>query len=146
MISRYQAGVIGDAPQAEHDMQPYRDAMENLLFNEALDAVWANVRSLNQYLESVKPWEIAKQRETDKEAEGHLSEVLATAVGTLLQIADMLVPFMPHTADYIHKTFETGVVVDQGGMLFPKIYLHTPDPHAPKAPATPAAPAPAKEA
>lgn len=146
MITRYQASVIGDAPQAEHDMQPYRDAMENLLFNEALDAVWANVRSLNQYLESVKPWEIAKQRETDKEAESHLAEVLATAVGTLLQIADMLVPFMPHTADYIHKTFETGVIVDQGGMLFPKIYLHTPDPHAPKAPATPAAPAPAKEA
>lgn len=143
MITRYQAGVIGDAPQAEHDMQPYRDAMEDLLFNEALDTVWANVRSLNQYLESVKPWEIAKQRETDKEAEGHLAEVLATAVGTLLQIADMLVPFMPRTADYIHKTFETGVVVDQGGVLFPKIYLHTPDPHAPKAPA---APAPAKEA
>jgi len=146
MITRYQSGVIGDAPQTEHDMQPYRDAMEALTFNEALDVIWMNVRSLNQYLESVKPWEIAKQREKDKEAESHLAEVLATAVGTLLQIADMLVPFLPRTADYIHKTFETGVIVDQGGVLFPKIYNHTPDPHAPKAPAAPSQPAPAKEA
>ena len=132
MIGRYQAGVIGDAPQAEHDMKPYHSAMENLTFNEALDAVWANVRSLNQYLESVKPWEVAKTREQDKDAEEHLSEILATAVGSLLRIADMLVPFMPGTASAIHKMFETGVVVDQGGVLFPKIYNHTPDPHAPK--------------
>ncbi len=133
MITRYQAGVIGDAPQSEHDMQPYRLAMEDLKFNEALDCVWGNVRNLNQYLESVKPWEVAKNREKDKEAESHLSEILATAVGTLLQIADLLVPFMPNTAGYIHKTFESGAIVDQGGMLFPKVYIHTPDPRAPGA-------------
>lgn len=133
MITRYQSGVIGDAPQSEHDMQPYRDAMDSLNFNEALDYVWENVRNLNQYLESVKPWEVAKTRETDKEAAEHLSEILATAVGTLLQIADLLVPFMPNTADYIHETFETGVIVPQENVLYPKIYKHTPDPHAPKA-------------
>ncbi len=137
MISRYQAGVIGDAPQAEHDMQPYRDAMNSLNFNQALDQVWVMVRSLNQYLESVKPWEVAKKRETDTEAEGHLSEILATSVGTLLQISDLLVPFLPTTAKAIQATFETGVIVPQPTVLFPKIYKHTPDPHAPK----PAAPA-----
>ena len=132
MITRYQAGVIGDAPQAEHDMQPYRLAMNDLKFNEAMDFVWGTVRSLNQYLENVKPWEIAKQRESDKEAESHLAEILATAVGSLLQIADLLVPFMPGTAEYIHKSFESGVVVVQENVLFPKKYLHTPDPHAAK--------------
>ncbi|MFZ2545114.1 MAG: methionine--tRNA ligase [Candidatus Saccharimonadales bacterium] len=129
MIMRYQAGVIGEAPQSEHDMQPYRLAMDSLNFNEALDGVWLMVRSLNQYLENVKPWEVAKQRENDKEAESHLTEILATAVGTLMQIADLLVPFMPHTADVIHKTFETGVIVETNGVLFPKIYKHTADPH-----------------
>jgi methionyl-tRNA synthetase len=132
MITRYQAGVIGDAPQAEHDMTPYRDGMNSLNFNEAVDHVWTMVRSLNQYLESVKPWEVAKARETDPDVTAHLTEILATAVGTLMQIADQLVPFMPHTADVIHKMFETGVVVPQEGVLFPKIYKHTPDPHAPK--------------
>lgn len=135
MISRYQAGVIGDAPQTEHDMRAYHQAMSDLKFNEALDQVWLMVRSLNQYLETVKPWEVAKQREKDEDAAAHLSEILATSVGTLMQIADLLVPFMPHTADVIHKTFETGVVVDQGGVLFPKIYNHTPDPKAPTTPA-----------
>lgn len=133
MISRYQAGVIGDAPQTEHDMRQYRLSMDDLKFNEALDQVWLMVRSLNQYLETVKPWEVAKQRESDEEAEAHLTEILATAVGTLMQIADLLVPFMPNTANAIHKTFETGVIADQGGVLFPKIYNHTPDPHAAKA-------------
>lgn len=132
MISRYQSGVIGEAPQTEHDMQPYRQAMDSLNFNEALDKVWLTVRSLNQYLENVKPWEVAKERENNPDAEAHLSEILATAVGSLMQIADLLVPFMPRTADVIHKTFETGVVVDQGGVLFPKIYKHTADPRAPK--------------
>jgi methionyl-tRNA synthetase len=133
MITRYQAGVIGEAPSGEHDMQPYREAMEALNFNKAVDEVWVNVRSLNQFIENVKPWEIAKKRETDPEAEAHLGEVLAHAVGTLLQIADLLVPFLPATAQKIHAMLGTGVVVPVEGVLFPKVYLHTPDPHAPKA-------------
>lgn len=130
MVTRYQSGVIGDAPQSEHDMKPYRDAMTSLNFNEAIDQVWVTIRSLNQYLESVKPWEIAKKRDSDPEAEAHLSEVLAQAVGSLLQIGDLLVPFMPNAAKRIQTMFETGVIRDDGGMLFPKVYIHTPDPRA----------------
>lgn len=133
MITRYQAGVIGDAPQAEHDMGPYRDAMDTYEFNRALDIVWNTVRSLNQYLENVKPWEIAKNREKDPEAADHLAEVLAHASSTLIQVADLLTPFMPGTADAIRKIFETGVVPADVTPLFPKIYLHTTDPRAPKA-------------
>jgi methionyl-tRNA synthetase len=96
------------------------------------------IRSLNQYLESVKPWEVAKRRETDPEAEGHLAEILATAVGTLLQVGDLLVPFLPTTARAIQATFETGVIVPQNTVLFPKIYIHTPDPRAPKPESQPA--------
>lgn len=130
MISRYQAGVVGDAPQAEHDMQPYRLAMEQLTFNKAVDEVWVIVRALNQYLESVKPWEIAKKRETDPEAEAHLGEVLGHCAGVLLQIADLLTPFLPETAAIIRRTFASGVIVpiEREGGLFPKIYNHTKDP------------------
>ncbi len=130
MITRYQAGVIGDSPQAEHDMGPYREAMEHFRFNEAIDTTWNTVRSLNQYLENVKPWEIAKARETDTEAAEHLSEVLAHAASTLLQIADLLTPCMPATADSIRHTFQTGVVPTDVQPLFPKIYLHTANPRA----------------
>lgn len=132
MIKRYQAGVIGDAPQVEHDMQIYHEAMANLEFNKAVDHVWMMIRSINQYIEQVKPWEIAKRREKDADAESHLAEVLGHSVGSLLQVADLLVPFIPDAAAYIHRTFETGVVVQQDDVLFPKIYFHTENPHAPK--------------
>ncbi|HET6746979.1 MAG TPA: methionine--tRNA ligase [Candidatus Saccharimonadales bacterium] len=133
MVTRYQSGVIGEAPTGEHDMGPYRQAMEQLHFNRAVDEVWVMVRSLNQYLESVKPWEIAKKRE-DPEAEQHLTEVLGHAVNTLLQISDLLRPFMPTVAETIHKTFDSGVIVpiEAEGGLFPKIYNHTENPRAPK--------------
>lgn len=125
MLTRYQAGVIGDAPQGEHDMDTYRHAMEKLEFNKALDEVWGMVRSLNQYIESVKPWEIAKNKDTDPDAEAHITEVLAHCTGNLLQIADLLVPFLPSAAAAIHKTFESGVVVPLDGVMFPKIFQHT---------------------
>jgi methionyl-tRNA synthetase len=133
MIKRYQAGVIGDITSGEHDMGPYHKAVENLEFDKAYDEIWGMIRSLNQYLEQVKPWEIAKTREKDTEAEGHLAEVLSRSAGALLQIADMLIPFLPATAKAMHELFENGVVPDELTPLFPKIYLHTTDPRAPKA-------------
>jgi methionyl-tRNA synthetase len=125
MITRYQAGVIGDARLSEHDMRMYHEAMTRLEFNKALDEVWLMVRSLNKYIDDVKPWTVAKNREKDPDSEAHLAEILAHCVGGLLQIADLLVPFMPTTAKAIHTMFETGVVVPTEGVLFPKIYQHT---------------------
>jgi len=128
MITRYQSGVIGESEQTEHDMSAYHEAMENLEFNKAIDEVWTMVRSLNQYIDNVKPWEIAKQIGKAAEAEAHLSEVLAHCAGALVQIGDLLYPFLPATAKAIHTTFETGVVQPLETVLFPKVYIHTPDP------------------
>ena len=134
MANRYQAGVLGDLPPSRHDMGPYRAAIESLEFNRALDEVWVIVRSLNQYIDRVKPWEVAKRRESDVEAETHLAEILAHAAGTLLQVADLLLPFLPTTARSIKNIFASGVVPADVQPLFPKIYLHTSDPRAPKQP------------
>ena len=134
MANRYQAGVLGDLPPSRHDMGPYRAAIESLEFNRALDEVWVIVRALNQYIDRVKPWEVAKRRESDIEAEAHLVEILAHAAGTLLQVADLLLPFLPTTARSIKNIFASGVVPADVQPLFPKIYLHTSDPRAPKQP------------
>lgn len=133
MIVKYQAGVIGESEQAEHDMSLYHESMEKLEFNKAMDEVWNMVRSLNQYIDNVKPWEVAKGIGKDAEAEPHLAEILAHCAGALLQIGDLLVPFLPQTAERIHKLFDSGVVQPDEGVSFPKLYLHTADPHAPKA-------------
>ncbi len=132
MVMTYQAGVVGEGLKAEHDSQLYHDAIRDLQYDRALDEVWLTIRSLNQYLEEVKPWEVAKQREKDTDAEEHLSEILSHCVGTLQQLASLLQPFLPTTAAAIEAIFKDGVVHEQAGVLFPKIYNHTPDPRAPK--------------
>lgn len=130
MINKYQNGVIGDLQRPQHDAKPYHDAMNSLQFNQALDIVFKSIRSLNGYLEDVKPWEIAKQKAAgDPEAEAHLSEVLTYAVGTLEQVALELEPFMPKTAKTIHQIFAEGVITPYSGVLFPKVYKHTPAPN-----------------
>jgi methionyl-tRNA synthetase len=73
------------------------------------------VRGLNQYVEESKPWELAKNKD-----EEHLREVLAYMVSSLLQIADLLLPFMPRTAAKITSTFGTGMLKPLPGSLFPK--------------------------
>lgn len=132
MINRYQAGVVGDLTQNEHDMKEYHEAFKNYHFDEALTSVWSKVRALNQYIDNVKPWEIAKRVETDSEAKEHLAEVMSYLSGALVQISDLLLPFMPTTARMISSIFETGVVQFDGQPIFPKIYLHTKDPRGAK--------------
>ncbi|MDB5161739.1 MAG: methionyl-tRNA synthetase [Candidatus Saccharibacteria bacterium] len=128
MVTKYQAGVIGESEQTEHDMSAYHEAMENLEFNKAIDEVWNMIRSLNQYIDSVKPWQVAKEIGKDPDAEAHLSEILAHCAGAIVQIADLLIPFLPGTALAIQQTFETGVIKPSEGVLFPKVYIHTPAP------------------
>lgn len=123
MANRYQDGVIGDIPHARHDVQPFHQEMQKFQFDRALDYVWLKVRELNGYLEEVKPWALAKEGDTE-----HLQEVLAYCAATLRQIADLLWPFLPHTSDAINKIFEGGVISKYSGVLFPKIYKHTPEP------------------
>lgn len=128
MINKYQAGVIGDGERTDHDDGAYHDAMRSFEFDKAFDEAWVTVRSLNRYLEKVKPWEVAKNKETDPESAQHLEEILLHAVGSLEQIAELIAPFMPTTAKTIQKIFASGVITPYQGVLFPKIYKHTPEP------------------
>lgn len=115
MISKYQADVVGVIPEPSHDIHEYSEALDNFKFDRALDEVWEQVRGLNQYIDTEKPWQIAKNGD-----EQHLQEILSYCVGCLLEIADLLVPFMPTTAQTIRDTFKDGLVTKQERALFPK--------------------------
>lgn len=115
MITKYQNGIIGDIPDAEHDMAQYQEAMAVCRFDRALDHVWEQVRGLNQYIDEEKPWTIAKTGDED-----HLREVLAYLASNLLEIASLLEPFLPETALRIHNVFAEGIVRPIEGTLFPK--------------------------
>lgn len=115
MIKQYQEGIIGTIPDGSHDDQPYHAALKVCRFDRALDHAWEQVRGLNQYIDEEKPWEINKKG--DKE---HLQEVLAYQVSCLLEIAELLQPFMPETALKIRYVFEEGFVRPIEGTLFPR--------------------------
>lgn len=135
MVNRYQAGVAGSDIHPEHDTKLYHDAMAACEFNKAVDGVWVMVRALNQYIEEVKPWQVAKNKDTDPEAEAHLGEILSYCVSTLTQIAELLEPFLPTTAAALIEMFKDGVVRGSPQVLFPKIFTHTPDPRGKQNPA-----------
>lgn len=115
MIQKYQDGIIGQIPESSHDSRPVLMAIENCRFDRALDEIWDQVRGLNQYIEEEKPWAIAKIGD-----EQHLREVLAYQASCLIEIADLLTPFLPETAERIKAVFIEGVVRPIEGTLFPK--------------------------
>jgi methionyl-tRNA synthetase len=115
MIKNYQNGIVGNIPPAEHDIAQYIRAIDECHFDRALDEVWEQVRGLNQYIDEQKPWTIHKQGDKD-----HLQEVLAYQVSCLLEIAELLQPFLPETAVKIRHVFEEGVIQPIDGTLFPR--------------------------
>ena len=116
MIKRYQNGIIGPIPPASHDTGGYREALKVCRFDKALEEVWDQIRGLNQYIEEEKPWQIFKTGDAD-----NLRDVLARQVSDLLQIAELLEPFLPETAKRIQAIFEEGVVRLSDETLFPRI-------------------------
>jgi methionyl-tRNA synthetase len=119
MITKYQKGVIGDLPPHSHDIKPYEEAMDALKLDRALAEVWLLIRGLNQLIEEEKPWELGPE---GKRADAqHLAEVLHHAVSDLVQIATLLMPFMPTTAQKIAATFASGAVHSDVGILFPRV-------------------------
>lgn len=115
MITQYQNGLVGNIPEAGHDVGEYEAALQQCRFDRALDEVWEQVRGLNQYIDESKPWEIKKTGDAD-----HLREVLAYQVGCLIEIAELLQPFMPETALNIKQVFADGIVRPVEGTLFPR--------------------------
>lgn len=115
MVQKYQNGLIGDIPPPEHDTNEYQKALDDCRFDRALEEVWEQVRGLNQYIDEAKPWQVAKEGD-----EEHLREILAYQASCLLEIADLLEPFLPETAAKIKHVFTDGVVRPTEGTLFPK--------------------------
>jgi methionyl-tRNA synthetase len=115
MILKYQNGIIGEIPESEHDTHDYEEAIAHCKFDRALEVVWEQVRGVNQYIDTEKPWEIAKAGDT-----AHLQEILAYACSCLVEIAELIEPFMPETANKISYIFKDGLVRQLPTSLFPK--------------------------
>ena len=115
MVDQYLGGKVGEVPTPSHDLAAYEQAIKDCRLDKALEDVFEQIRGLNQYIEEEKPWQLAKSKDHE-----HLREVLAYQVGSLIQIADLLEPFLPDTALKIKTAFKNGQTNKMTETLFPK--------------------------
>lgn len=76
----------------------YGQYIQEYKFNEAVVSIWELVKAADQYIDKHKPWELAKNGQTEK-----LATVLYDVLKSLHQIAWMIYPFLPQTAQEIGK-------------------------------------------
>jgi methionyl-tRNA synthetase len=72
-----------------------KTAMQDFAFHRALEAIWQRLDKVNQYIDSQKPWELAKR---DPAA---VTRVLGHACEALRLVGLYLYPFIPATAEKI---------------------------------------------
>ncbi|MDX9913410.1 MAG: methionine--tRNA ligase [Candidatus Moranbacteria bacterium] len=75
--------------------------VENFDLDKVLENIWSIVREDNKYIEDTKPWELAKNNEEE------FKVVMQKLVNDLNLISQMLIPFLPETAEKIQKALET---------------------------------------
>ncbi|MBU2082222.1 class I tRNA ligase family protein, partial [Patescibacteria group bacterium] len=79
-------------------------------FNEALEKIWRLIALGDKYINAQKPWTLESNSKKFKEIIGHL-------LFLLLGVGELLIPFMPETADKIAKH----VAKSKSTVLFPQL-------------------------
>jgi len=92
----------------------YSKALEEFRFPDALGFIWEQITELDKYINEEKPWELAK---TDID---RLKSVLAHCIDRIQEIAILLQPFMPETADSILEQFKQ-TKINSKKPLFPRL-------------------------
>lgn len=87
--------------------------LDKFRFGDALAFIWQKITKANKFIDENKPWElIDKDKEIDK--------VLNHLVDEIREIATLLKPFLPETAEKIEKQF-AGPKIKTGKPLFPRL-------------------------
>lgn len=110
-----------------------QEAMEKLLFSNALTDIWRLVSRTNKYIDETAPWTLAK----DESSKARLAAVMYNLCESIRIISVMIAPFMPNTTPIIRAQLgiapecewdEAGVYgkeatysVVKGDIIFPRI-------------------------
>jgi methionyl-tRNA synthetase len=119
MVEKYADGVApvpsANAKTPHTDRDGYSRATEEFRFSDALALVWELVRAGNQEIENTKPWAMAK------EGKEEVKDVLAFLLTLLRDVSDMLLPYLPETAERMKRALAApGEKINKGEPLFPK--------------------------
>jgi len=85
-------------------IENYKDMMKEFAFHKALITVWELIGRANKYIDTMKPWEMAKQRRE------RLGTILNTITEAIRIISVLLWPVMPQTAEKIQDQLGLGIV------------------------------------
>lgn len=89
--------------------------IDEFRFDEQLKFIWSLISKVDGDISENKPWELAKNGQADR-----LSEVLTNAVADILLVGEMLIPYLPETAEKIQKIFEAKKI-KKVEALFPRL-------------------------
>lgn len=110
------AGHVPKNVPAEAAPDGYHEAMEDYKFNAAIGTLWSVATDLNQRIEEVKPWVLAKEGK-DNEVAKFLDEMIEG----LRRIGYWLTPFLPETAEKLTDMFIADTPMERGEPLFPRL-------------------------
>lgn len=104
-IKKYKSEIKNEIPKE------YANNLDEYKFNDALAYVFKKISLANKEIDEKKPWIL--------EGEG-LEKVLSPLINRILEIANLLKPFLPDTSEKILKQFLTEPIRSQPP-LFPRI-------------------------
>jgi len=93
------------------DNKDYKKAIEEFRFNDALGLIWNKATSTNKEIDDNKPWKLSGEK---------LTKVLKPLISQITEIAILLQPFLPQTAEKILEQFR-GPEIKSQPPLFPRI-------------------------
>lgn len=89
----------------------YKKAFEEFRFNDALTLVWEKIKEADRLVDEKQPWKLTGN---------HLEVFIGEVAPRIVEIATLLQPFLPQTAESILKQFSGPTVASQPS-LFPRI-------------------------
>ena len=103
----------------KHDVKQDIDRfMQKYELNQALNYIWTYISSLDKYIDRERPWE-----KSGTELKKTLGKIIIATEGTrgILEIAELLKPFLPDTAEKIEKIFTANQIKAPKNPLFPRL-------------------------
>ena len=93
-------------------LRDFNKKIEEYAFDEALGVLWKKIAECDAILTEKKPWKM--------EDEAEIKKVLEPIAQDILNIAALLEPFMPETAQKLQEQFRQKQI-KKGKSLFPRI-------------------------
>lgn len=98
MVKRYEIEKDEKNGLNQEEIDKIHQLTEKYKFQEALSGIWELIARVNKNIAEFEPWNLAKEGKTDQ-----LQEFLSKSYWQVLDIADLINPFLPETSEEIKK-------------------------------------------